>query len=312
MAQIFFLILGLIGVWFFAGVVVNSAQKIARHFNISEAFIGLTILSIGTSLPEISTHIIASIDILKGIEASGIAVGTNIGSNIIQITFILGFIALLTKVRSDKKILKRDYFVMLGSILLLFLLSLNSRISRIEGIILTGLYIAYLIWIAKKEKVVEKNPFKTDYLVDGLLIAVGIAALLYSANVVVSNALKISSLWNLSGSFIGTSIIGVSTALPELTVALRAILKGSTGISLGTLIGSNITNPLLALGIGAIISGYTISPVLTFFDLPFWFAVSLIALFFFWRKLKLEKKEAIALIVLYLVYVAIKLRFFMH
>ncbi len=312
MAQLLFLILGLIGVWFFAGIVVNAAQKIARSLNISEAFIGLTILSIGTSLPEISTHIIASIDILKGIEASGIAVGTNIGSNIIQITFILGFIALLTKVRSDKKILKRDYFVMLGSIILLFLLSLNARIGRLEGIFITVAYIVYLILIARKEKIVEKNPFKTDYLKDGLLIIGGIVALLYSANVVVSNALKISDLWNLSGSFIGTMMIGVSTALPELTVALRAILKGSTGISLGTLIGSNITNPMFALGIGAIISGYTISPVLTYFDLPFWFFVSLIALFFLWRKLKLEKKEAIALIILYVVYVAIKLKFFMH
>ncbi len=312
MLEIILFILGVLGIWFFAGLVVDAAQRIAKHFNISEEFIGLTILSIGTSLPEIFTHIIASIDILKGIDASGLAVGTNIGSNIIQITFVLGFIALLTKVHSDKKILKRDYLVMLGSILLLFLLSLNSTISRAEGIFITAAYIVYLIMIARKEKVIERNKFKTDLLRDSLFIIVGIVALLYSANLVVSNALKISSLWNLSGSFIGTVIVGVGTALPEMTVALRAILKGSTGISLGTLIGSNITNPMFALGIGAIISGYKISPVLLYFDLPFWFAVSLIALYFFWRKLKFEKKEAIVMIILYIIYVLVKLKFFMH
>lgn len=312
MIEFILFLLGVLSIWFFAGVVVDAAQRIAKHFNISEEFIGLTILSIGTSLPEISTHIIASIDILKGIDASGIAVGTNIGSNIVQITFILGFIALLTKVHTDKKILDRDYFIMLLAIIILFLISLNGRISRLEGIFITGGYIFYLYWLAKKEKVIEKNPFKTDYLRDGSLIIIGIGALLFSANLVVNNALKISELWNVTGLFLGTVIIGVSTALPELTVALRAILKGSTGISLGTLVGSNITNPMFALGIGAIISGYKTSSVLTFFDLPFWFFVSLIAMFFFWRKFKLEKKEAIVLIGFYLLYVALKLTFFMH
>ena len=312
MIEFILFILGIIGIWFFAGIVVDAAQRIARHFNISEAFMGLTIISIGTSLPEISTHIIASIDILKGIETSGIAVGTNIGSNIIQITFVLGLVALLTKVYSNKTILKRDYLIMLATILFLFLLSLDGKISRIEGAILATLYIGYLIWLGTKEKIIEHNEFKTNYWLDSFLIIAGIAALFYSANLVVNNALKISDLWGLSGSFIGTVIIGVSTALPELTVALRAILKGSTGISLGTLVGSNITNPMLALGIGAIISGYTMDSILTYFDLPFWFFVSLIALLFFWKNLRISKKEAIMLIIAYLIYVALKLKLFMH
>lgn len=312
MLEFILFIIGILGIWFFAGLVVDASVRIAKHFNVSQAFIGLTILSIGTSLPEIFTHIIASIDILKGMETSGIAVGTNIGSNIIQITFILGFIALLTHVYSDKKILKRDYIVMLASILILFLFSLNSVISKFEGFVLTICYIVYIYAITRKEKTIEHNKFKTNYLLDTFLILAGIAALIFSANLVINNALKISNIWDLSGTFIGTVIIGVSTALPELTVALRGVLKKATGISLGTLIGSNITNPLFALGIGAIISGYKTNSVITFFDLPFWFFVSLAALFFFWRGLNLEKKEAVALIILYLLYVGLKIKFFIH
>ena len=309
--ELILLVLGLIGIWLGANLIVDAAQKIARSLNISEAFIGLTVLSVGTSLPEIFTHVIASINVLKGVnKAASVAVGTNIGSNIIQITFVVGLIGLLAKVHSDKKILKRDFMVMLGSIALLFLLSLNGFISRIEGIILASLYIIYLIYLGKEEKIVEKNPFKANYLREAFILIVGFAFLLFGANFVVNNAINISDLMGWSGSFIGAVIIGVGTALPELTTALVAILKGADSLSLGTLVGSNITNPLLALGIGAAISGYAVDSSLIFFDIPFWFFVSIIALLFFWRKLKIEKKEAIILICFYLAYVFVRIRFF--
>jgi len=305
------LIIGIVGVWIGAYLIVESLQRVGKSMNLSDAFLGLTVLSIGTSLPEIFTHIVSSLDILKGIEASGIAVGTNVGSNIIQITLIVGLIGLLAKVKSDKKILFVDYPIMLGAILLLFLLSIDGKITRIEGAILVALYITYIVALSVNEKLIKKNPFKADYLKEAALITAGFILLLYCANIVVGKAIYISTALGIMGSFIGVLVIGVSTALPELTAAIVAIMKGSKGMSLGTLIGSNITNPLLALGIGAVISGYTIDNALRWFDIPFWFVVSLVAMGFFYKKMRLSKKEALALIGLYLVYVFIRIKWFM-
>ena len=309
-----FLIVGLIGIWLGAGFVIVNAQKLAKALRIDETLIGLTILSIGTSLPEIFTHIITSIDRLKGIEASGISVGTNIGSNIIQITLIIGLVAMFATIRTTRKFLKKDYLIMLGSIFLLFLFSYGGFISRIEGVILTALYLVYLYFLSEKEEIIEKieHPRKQKQMFLYLLfVLIGLGALLFFANLVVNNALVLTEIWNVSHTFIGTVIIGVSTALPELTTALRAILKGSTGMSLGTLVGSNITNPLFALGIGAMISGYVADKVIIFFDLPFWFFVSLLPFVFLKSKGGINRRKAIVLIACYLTYVTLKLRFFM-
>ena len=309
--ELLFLIFGLIFIWLSATITVEAAKKIAYAFNLHEAFIGLTVLSIGTSLPEIFTHIMSSINILKGIESSGIAVGTNIGSNIIQITLILGIIALLTKVHIDKKILKLDYPIMLGAILLLFLFALNQTIGRFEGFLLTAGYIWFLVWLSKREKVIEKNPekHKLHYFLN---LIIGLTALLFAAKIVVDNAISLSVIWGVSKSLIGVLMVGAATALPELTTALIAILKGSTKMSLGTLIGSNITNPMFALGIGAMISGYTIDSSILWYDIPFWFFISILAMMFFKKKMKLDKKEAITLIIAYLAYAIIRLKFFAH
>ncbi len=308
------LLIGLVGIWLGAGFVVVNSQKLAKIMGIHETFVGLTILSIGTSLPEIFTHITTSLSNLKGIESSGISVGTNIGSNIIQITFIVGIVAIFGKIHTTRKFLKKDYCIMLGSIFTLFIFSYNGFISRIEGFILVAAYLVYLYFLAEKEELVGKIERKYSHkhtLFYLFLIGIGITALLFFANIVVKNALTLTEVWNVSHTFIGTMIIGVSTALPELTTAIRAILKGSAGMSLGTLVGSNITNPLFALGIGAIISGYSTGPVTIFFDLPFWFFVSLLPFFLLKRKKGITKWGAIVLIACYVIYVGTKLTFFM-
>jgi len=139
--EIILFIIGIIGLWLGAGITITGATEIAKKLKISYLFVGLTILSIGTSLPEIFTHIASSWKILNGIEASGVAVGTNIGSNIIQITLIMGMIGLFAIIKSSKQIQKRDGFVMLGSIALLWLFSLDGFVSRIEGVALALIYI---------------------------------------------------------------------------------------------------------------------------------------------------------------------------
>lgn len=301
---------------------IDGSLRISKQLGISKLFIGLTIISIGTSLPEIFTHIASSLSILKGLDASGVAVGTNIGSNIIQITLILGLVGLLAKVKSSKTIQKRDGLIMLGGIALLWLLGLNGFISRLEGAVLAGLYIIYLFYLSRKEKnleelfefdksnshnklILSKQARHNIVVASGVLVA-GIAVLLLTSKLVVDNALFLANFFGIAQTLIGTMVIGVSTALPELTTALMGIKRGAKNLSLGVLIGSNITNPMLALGIGAAISGYTMAKELLWVDLPFWFAISAIALLFFQKDHRLSKPASYILIISYVGFVVYK------
>ena len=248
--------------------------------------------------------------ILRGADLSGIALGTNIGSNIFQITVILGIVALYMTVYSDKKFLDNDYLIMLASIALLFVFATNGKINRYEGFFLVACYIVYLWRRGNLEHFVQKiehNKHKKWLFIHALVIPVGIALLYFSANVVVENAHKLAVMWGVSDSLIGVLIIGFGTALPELAAAIIALRRKSTGMSIGVLVGSNITNPLFGVGIGALISTYTVSDKILHFDLPVWFFVSVVALLFFWRKLKIERREAALLILMYLIYAWVRI-----
>jgi cation:H+ antiporter len=312
MKEVIFLIIGLGGLLASAELLIWALQIIAAKLNISKTFLGLTVLSIGTSLPEIGTHIMASVDILRGVEASGIAVGTNIGSNLMQITLILGLVALFTHVYAKRKFLKEDYAVMLGSIILLFFMSLNGYISRLEGFVLVALYIIYLRKLGRLEhfvhKVESRKNNKKSLAKYYLYTLIGLGLLLFTANIVVNNAVALSRIWGIEESFIGAVIVGFGTALPEFATAITAMRRKMTGMSLGVLVGSNITNPLFALGIGALISGYAVGAHVILFDLPAWFFVSFVALMFFLRKEGISKSEAGIMILLYFVYVLARMK----
>jgi cation:H+ antiporter len=308
--EVIFLIVGVLGLWGSAELLIYAAQIISKKLNISQTFIGLTVLSIGTTLPELGAHIASSIDILKGINLSDVAIGTNVGSNIIQITMILGIIALLMVVKSSKTFMRKDYVIMLGAIVLLFLLSLDGNLSRLEGFILAALYLGYLYKLGQREHFVDKvdNNYKPKKLwLYTLMIPVGIALLLFFAQLAVKNAHFTAMEMGVSDSLIGALVLGVGTALPELAAALVALKNRASGMSMGVLVGSNITNPLFGVGIGALISGYTVGSRILFFDIPVWFIVSLVAFAMFRTRMKIDKKEGIALILLYIVYAYIRI-----
>jgi cation:H+ antiporter len=306
---------GLIGIWFGAHMVVDHALVIAKQLKISKLFVGLTILSIGTSLPEIFTHINSSLKELSGMAASNIAIGTNIGSNIVQITLILGILGFLTRIKSSKSVQNRDGLVMLGAIIALFLMGLDGVISQLDGAILFFTYLGYLFYLyTKEEKLGEiisrrtkwtHKHFKNFTLHLGIIL-VGFAIIQVSANAVVDTTLRFSNTLGIEQSFFGLIIIGFATALPEFTTAVMGILKKSRDLSLGVLIGSNITNPMMALGIGAMIVDNPISKTLVNFDIPFWFIVSAGVLLLFQKDKKLSKIGAATMIGAYIVYVLYK------
>jgi cation:H+ antiporter len=305
---LFFLLISILVIWWAAERVVTSSQKIAHKLGISQTFIGLTILSIGTSVPEISMHILASLSILKGIDVSGLALGTNIGSNVVQVTAIMGILAMLTVIKANRNFLKKDYLVMLGGILSVFLLGLDGTYSRLDGLLLVGAYAWYLISLGKKEHFVTKlESTKNGIWKHYFYLFIFLSLLLVAANFTLKYAELLANLLGVSDSLIGIALIGVSTALPELTTALMGFRKNSAGMSLGVLVGSNITNPLLGIGIGALISTYTAVPRVVFYDLPMWFLIAGLTLIPFWKKGHISKKEGIFLIGFYILYIAVRI-----
>ena len=328
MYSLLFLLVGLGGLFLGSGYLVDGAKRIASMMKVSQTLIGLTIISIGTSIPEIMTNFFSGLKIRFGTEASGIALGTNVGSDITQITFILGLTSLLGVILATKKILHRDGLMVLFGILLLFLFGLSDgTITALEGTIMLILYLLYLYHIGSDEDVLKKAKEELnsigdegkikDYVSNGVLILFGFGILFLATDIVVESAITLADQWGVAQSFIGVLIVGVGTGLPELSTSIRAVLKKAGDISLGTIIGSNITNPMFALPVGAIAagsSGILVDHGILRFDIPYLFIATIIALAFLhsgMRMGKQNKKEGYFLIGIYILFVFLKIRYFM-
>ncbi|MBW2991768.1 sodium:calcium antiporter [Candidatus Woesearchaeota archaeon] len=290
-----------------ADFAINSSVKVAKRFKMSDELIGMTILAIGTSIPEIITHIVGSYKILKNPslmnELSGLVIGTNIGSDIFQQNFIIGLVGIVGIIIVRKKDLIKDVGSLVGAAVLLLLFCYGGVITRIEGAILFILYIAYL-YLLKKYGMTGGKGIKLDGKGNGLannlfIIIASFAIMTYAADRMIFHSELLVRQLPISASFFGIIMLGVTTAFPELTTSLIAVFKHKAEISAGILIGSNITNPMLALGLGAMISSYTVPNVVVWYDLPFKIITGLL-LFWMLIKGKLRKWHAVVLILLYL------------
>ena len=320
MEPFIFLVLGLVGLWIGSQLAVGGFENVARHFGISHLFIGLTVVAIGTSLPEIAVSVIGAVDILMGAEisaVSGIVVGNKIGSYINQLTLIMGIVGLVGLMSITKRELKREGTMLILSIILFSLVSLDLKITPLEGVVVTLAYLLYFIYLVKQEapsrstSKAEEGTSKTHPFRDILMILIGMGVLLYAAEVVVRSAVQLGELWRVPTSVTGLLIVGLGTGLPELTLDITALRRGAMGIAVGDMIGSNICDILFSLGAGAMISGFTVDPVLLWFDTPFMFLIAFLVLGLFMRNMRLERKEALVLILVYVSYVGLKVTFFM-
>ncbi len=309
--ELIYFIIALIGIFIGANITIDQAIIIAKKLNLSKLFIGLTILSIGTSLPEIFTHIFSSISEMNGVSASNVAIGTNIGSNIFQITFIIGIVSYFSKIKINKNIISRDFLFMLFSILLLIILGYNGIISRFEGLILVSLYLFYLykLYDIEESSKYIKNKNQKNIFIHIIYLLIGLMFLSISADTIVNYAVNLSKVLGIEQSIIGVLIIGIATGLPELTTAIEGIRKKSKDMSLGVLIGSNITNPLLCVGIGALIVDNPISKTIINVDLISWFLISSLLYLMIFNKKQISKRVGITMIMLYFAFIVYKLNF---
>jgi cation:H+ antiporter len=315
-----------------SNIAVKKLTGLAGYFRLSTTFMGVTVVSLATSIPEIAAHYTASFGILGGSldyqVSSSVVLGANIGSDVIQQTLIMAIVVFIAGGLHFKRyFLWKSMIPMIATTIMCIVLGVDGTYSRIDGLILFLSFIGYMYYLYHDER---KHYREEDHGFDengdtpegvpqnakeawrdaiiavlALLLTVGSAMIaLQATEVVVAKT-------GISGSLIGVITLGVASALPELITAISGVRNGDSGISLGTLVGSNITNPLVAIGGGALISRYWVPGPLVLWDLPWETVTGAVLWIILWlNKGKLGKWSAIYLLVLYFVYLSFRMIFF--
>jgi cation:H+ antiporter len=309
---------GLAGLVLGSHATVLGARGLARQFHVSELVIGLTVTSVGTSLPEIATNLAAALSSAAGVDASGIAIGNIIGSNLSQITLLLGAAGLVARLTIPRRALRRESAAVFGAMMLSLLASIDGIIARWEGGLLVAAYAVYIAGVIVTERRARRGdaqaaegdtaacdapPRRVAW--DTLLVLIGLCAVVAAADVLVDHAVGLARVAGLDEAGIGL-LVGLGTGLPELAVSLQAIIRGSGALSIGNLLGSNITDPLLSLGLGAAVHPVLVPEVALLFDFPYWVLGTSVALLLLLNHLGLNRKESSILILLYAMFLYLR------
>ncbi|MCH9657760.1 calcium/sodium antiporter [archaeon] len=248
---------GLVMLCFGGNWLVSGGVAIAKKFRISNLVIGMTIVAYGTSTPELAASIAAS-----G-EHSAIILGNIIGSNIANVGMVIGVAAILVPLAVRKSVLRKEIPIMLGVSFLLVLLSIDGELSTYDGaLLLVGLgvfaYYTFKDAMKQREENTEESAEQSKnnlYLKSAGLIGIGVILLYVGARLTVDNAVVLATEFGLSEKIIGLTVIAIGTSLPELITSIIAIRKGHADIGIGNIIGSNIYNILMIMGVGAALGG---------------------------------------------------------
>ncbi|MDY6787235.1 MAG: calcium/sodium antiporter [candidate division WOR-3 bacterium] len=282
MIHFFLVILGFIMLILGADWLIKGAESIALKFSVPEIIVGFTIVSFGTSAPELLVGIFAA---LKG--APDITVGNVIGSNIFNLLPVLGISALIMPIASDMKALKRyvPFSVLILALLILmgqdYFIGQSGTIGIIDGgILLTlfGLYLFLNIKVWKKTEEVKSELAAFNPVLAIILLTAGIGLLAAGGEITTRNAVEIARIFRVSEKMIGLTVIATGTSLPELITSVMAVIKRKPDIAVGNVIGSNIFNILLILGVSSVISPLKFNPALNI-DIIFLGIMSLLMLF---------------------------------
>jgi cation:H+ antiporter len=301
----FLLAVGLVILLIGGKYLVDGASAIAGKLGLSPGLIGLTVVSFGTSAPELLVSITAA---LKG--ASDIALGNVIGSNISNITLVLGISAIVFPIALPRSVIKLDYAFTLVVSILFFILALNGVISLVDGLILLVLLVLINLYFFKSIARIEDDPDDIDlqklkstpYYLTVIFILGGIAGLYWGSEMFVENAIVIAQQFGISDRVIGVTVIAIGTSLPELATSLLAALKKQTDIALGNILGSNLMNILAIIGVTAVVKPILVSPVFLTNDFIWMLGFTLILLPMIITKLRISRWEGGVLLLGYLLY----------
>lgn len=275
---------GLAGLWIGSRLFVSAALNIAERFGLSPLFVGLTVLAIGTDLPELFVTVAASLDNLRGGEASGLILGNAVGSCFGQIGPVLGVTGLAGALTITRRELTRDGVWYLAGIAFLALACWDGAVGRSEGTTLLLVYALYLASLYRGEEPFSRESpsragFKPLWVLSSLVG--GGAILACAADVTLQGALEVSRGLGISQVVTGILFVGLGTSLPELATAVTAVRKGSGPMAAGNLLGSNLFDVFVLAGLGATVSPLRVSPGEVLGDLAALFVLSLsvVALF---------------------------------
>ena len=305
------MLISLVILYFGAEGLVSGAASLAKRIGISPLVIGLTIVSVGTSAPELLVSVKAA---LNG--QGALSVGNVLGSNFFNVGIILGISAIIYPLAVKRQLLKLDVPVMVLSSLLFFLFFLDFTISALEAAILVFLFIAYVTYLlisSRKNKSIDKGDEEEDeikmskhWLLDILFIGVGLAALVYGSDLLVVNAVIIAGWLGMSEALIGLTIVAAGTSMPELATSVVAALKKRSDIAIGNVVGSNIFNILLILGVAGLIAPLN-APDINYVDGLFNLGIGVLLWLFMKRSSRIKRVQGAVFLLFYLIYFTYKL-----
>jgi cation:H+ antiporter len=295
-----------------ADILIDSASKLAKMFGIPSFIVGFSVIAFGTSAPELV------IGIFSGIEQSNlITLGDVIGSCIANIALIIGLTAVIRPIAIDKSVLYTEIPLSFCVQLLLFgMLIIGGVLSRIDAVILLVFFAAFLFYVFRRSKnlglTVEESENTTEAAADGIskvkpvvLLIISIIGILIGGNLIVNNSTAIAHRFGMSDVLIGSTIVALGTSLPELVTSIVAALKRQSDIAIGNIIGSNIFNILIVLGVSSLIHPIPETPGINI-DILFMLFATLIAFFIPLRRKEVSRIGGIMLLILYASYIVYK------
>lgn len=307
--SVFLLVVGFVLLIKGADLFVEGSSAVAKMLKVPSIIIGLTIVAMGTSLPECAVSITASMT-----NNNALAVSNAVGSNIFNLMVVCGFCALFNPLAVEKSTLLKEFpFSVICAILLLVGGYLGMELGRADGVILLVVFVCFLIWMVRSALKARANAADEEYELLPvwkciLFIVGGIIAIKFGGDFVVEGASTVAAKMGLSQNLIGLTIVACGTSLPELVTSVVAARKNELDMALGNVIGSNIFNVLFVLGIAA-----SISPIAfiteNMIDIAILIAMSLLVWIFGWTKKRLDKAEGIIMLLMYaayLVYICIR------
>lgn len=303
-----FLLLGLVGLWGGTLLTVRGAVDVSERHGLSQGFIGLTILAIGTDLPELLVSVSGSIQQLRGIESSGVIVGNATGSAMAQGTLVLGVAGLFGYMGIARRMVQRDGVTLLLAIGLALALCWDGDVTRVEGATLLIAYLIYFVALVQAEHTSHGEPLprKPGAPSPVFALGVGLVTVILSAHVVVTEGVELATTWGVSQTVVGALIIALGTSLPELALSIGAARQGHPSLSVGNVIGSNIFDMLIPVGVAAVIYPLAVAPETAAFDLPALALATVVLLVFMVRRQGLQRGEAVGLLALYVGYAALR------
>ncbi|MDA0974196.1 MAG: calcium/sodium antiporter, partial [Bacteroidetes bacterium] len=288
------------------GFLVKGAVALAKRFNIPTMVIGLTIVSFGTSAPELLVSLQAALD-----GHPDIAIGNVIGSNIANIALVLGLTAIVLPIPVARGTIRVDEPVMIAGTLLLWYFMNDAVITRMEGAILFGMLLLYLFVLmrgvkTKKSEAVlqmEEEEVHMALWKAVVLILGGCVGLVFGSDLLVKGATELALRFGVSEYVIGVTVVAFGTSVPELATSLVAAFKKELDISVGNLVGSNIFNIFSILGITAMVTPIPVNPLVLSSDVYWLAAVTVLVYFFSLHKMRIQRWKGFILLAAYMAYV---------